>query len=694
MLFPSRLPQFSDLTSPLERSDPNCAVMSGNPYGNGDIVSEMSGRSGLANGFGGYRNGGMSAMMNSGNGMNRQASAQLEHHQPRAYANNQYGDDERMPYEHRTLDRAALGHGYAHYQASNAFDPPQGPWNGGQFSSATVGANSRMRNGPSRRGPIPQWSTEPPSQSAYGMQQTPPLPHMNNYSPAISNGMSNGQAPVSYGQNLDEDEAEELIPTAIVIKNIPFAVKREQLAALMADLGLPAPYAFNYHFDAGVFRGLAFANFQNPQDTADVINAMNHMELQGRKLRVEYKKMLPAQERDRIEREKRQRRGQLEEQHRPMDNSRSLTMQPSYSSLNSAQHPLVISQSTSPSPVSLRGPASITMNSDGKLLCDSYQILAHVILVVDFNDPWTLNTHTDIILFKRDNDKEVTVLGPLTDRERRIVHEIAHGQGLFHTSVPHSGAEGGLKSVRILKKDPSQLMMPPEHFGNNSINYRTPIDDRSRLSRAATTDFTEPREGPHSGLRTQNSGFLNVDNGPFNQNLRAAKSFSDLQNRAPSPANSQGFPAELANNLTRYASGYPGNNSSAGSLVPPRIGREDLSSSFGSLTISGSLGAGNNSRVDTNGRLGAVGSTAGAIGSHRSNNALNGIHDDSAQQSRANTLRQPRGPERAPEGWPSASGFARNRQRGSTDLDAESTESLDSPISNSHLTGRFSATRN
>lgn len=143
------------------------------------------------------------------------------------------------------------------------------------------------------------------------------------------------------------DDGEELIPTAIVIKNIPFAVKKEQLQNLMQDIGLPVPYAFNYHFDNGVFRGLAFANFQNPEDTKIVIENMNHMELQGRKLRVEYKKMLPLQERERIEREKRERRGQLEEQHRPV-NGLGLHNQASMSSLNSAL------PATSPSPVSMR----------------------------------------------------------------------------------------------------------------------------------------------------------------------------------------------------------------------------------------------------------------------------------------------------------------------------------------------------
>lgn len=111
-------------------------------------------------------------------------------------------------------------------------------------------------------------------------------------------------------------DSEQLIPTAIVIKNIQFQCRKEILQGLMASLNLPQPYAFNYHFDKGVFRGLAFANFSTAEDTAIVIQKMNGLEVMGRKLRVEYKKMLPQDERDRIDREKREKRGQLEEQHR------------------------------------------------------------------------------------------------------------------------------------------------------------------------------------------------------------------------------------------------------------------------------------------------------------------------------------------------------------------------------------------
>ena len=155
------------------------------------------------------------------------------------------------------------------------------------------------------------------------------------------------------GQQMRHDSyseaEEELIPTAIVIKNIPFAVKKESLVQLMTEMNLPLPYAFNYHFDNGVFRGLAFANFTSAEETATVIANLNHLELQGRKLRVEYKKMLPAAERERIEQDKRWRRGQLEEQHRSMTTTQ-LQHQPSVSSLASHQLP-----GSSPSPVSPHG---------------------------------------------------------------------------------------------------------------------------------------------------------------------------------------------------------------------------------------------------------------------------------------------------------------------------------------------------
>lgn len=130
----------------------------------------------------------------------------------------------------------------------------------------------------------------------------------------LQNDMNNNN------DNNNDNANDDVIPNAIVIKNIPFAIKKEQLLDIIDDMNLPLPYAFNYHFDNGIFRGLAFANFTTAEETTQVIDNLNGKEINGRKLKVEYKKMLPQAERERIEREKREKRGQLEEQHRTMSN--------------------------------------------------------------------------------------------------------------------------------------------------------------------------------------------------------------------------------------------------------------------------------------------------------------------------------------------------------------------------------------
>lgn len=100
------------------------------------------------------------------------------------------------------------------------------------------------------------------------------------------------------------EEHVDTIPTAVVIKNIPFAVKREQLLSILENLDIPKPYAFNYHFDNGVFRGLAFANYRTAEEADLVYNTVNGFDVQGRKLRVEYKKVMPPAEQEKREQEK------------------------------------------------------------------------------------------------------------------------------------------------------------------------------------------------------------------------------------------------------------------------------------------------------------------------------------------------------------------------------------------------------
>ncbi|KAJ9629183.1 hypothetical protein, variant [Exophiala oligosperma] len=335
------------------------------------------------------------------------------------------------------------------------------------------------------------------------------------------------------GRNDPNEDDDELIPTAIVIKNIPFAVKKEQLVQLMVDMNLPLPYAFNYHFDNGVFRGLAFANFTSPQETEQVIQALNHMDLSGRKLRVEYKKMLPLAERERIEREKRERRGQLEEQHRPVPQSQ-LHNQLSLSSI----------PRNTPSPLSHRGGNKPD---------------------IDMNDPKTLEFYTEMTLFKRDVSREVLIFPPTLDpASRRIVHTLAHHMGLMHTSR----GSGDQRQVHIHRAAPGTNVSPPlpGPFGGNDGLRQT-------LGRSSTADFAESRqyEGPvFNTLRGQSSvGLLDVDSNAFNRvadnNLRNAKSFADLRSWSPSPVpSSASFPAALQTNGARLQ----GLNDTAGSNTP------------------------------------------------------------------------------------------------------------------------------
>ncbi|KAJ5775045.1 uncharacterized protein N7511_000056 [Penicillium nucicola] len=438
---------------------------------------------------------------------------------------------------------------------------------------------------------------------------------------------SSAMRPEASASSADDDE---LIPTAIVIKNIPFAVKKEQLVQLMTELNLPLPYAFNYHFDNGVFRGLAFANFTSAEETATVIEMLNHFELQGRKLRVEYKKMLPLQERERIEREKRERRGQLEEQHRPMGGPQ-LHTQSSMSSL--ASH----IPATSPSPVSQRGQK----------------------LDVDLNDTQTLQYYSQLLLFKEDTVRD-SVIFPhnLTPSQRRTVHTLAHNMGLGHASR----GSGEQRQVQVFKVAAGANVSPPL----SSIPPSAQSSDTARrgLNRAATIDFSEARNearneagpGAFNTLRGQNSGFLGVLDSPGNfangQNLRAAKSFADLRSYTPSPVpSSASFPAALQSNGARIQyEGAPTGTSNTPTLTPAQSGsslgmqRDDnlLVNSLGGLSLGTGIGGPNSSPRRLRGMFSweqdSQHSNAGAIGSNRGM----GVGYDGQQERMP--IRQPRGP--------------------------------------------------
>lgn len=500
-------------------------------------------------------------------------------------------------------------------------------WNSNAFGSNTLGGGlggtNRMKSSNRGRSALP---------SGWVDQPTP----MHNVAPflGLGGGSTLGASPVRT-DTLGSETEEDLIPTAIVIKNIPFAVKKEQLVQIMTELGLPLPYAFNYHFDNGIFRGLAFANFTSAEETASVIDMLNHYDLQGRKLRVEYKKMLPAAERERIEREKRERRGQLEEQHRPMP-APTLTAQPSMASLATLPPP------TSPSPVSARGMGGPP---------------------IDMNDGETLEFYTQLAVFKGRPD-EVLILPPnLTPQQRRTVHTLAHHMGLAHASK----GDGDQRAVHVYKSQAAAERLSPPVPQLGSLQNDS---QRRTLNRAATTDFHDVRngEGGLYGLRQQTSGYLPVfpsqtNNLSISQNLRAAKSFADLRSYTPSPvASTASFPASLSNNVARLQEqareGTTPSLSSQGSGLGSRddgllvngLGNLNLGNGFGNSprTIRG-IGSWERNTGDS---VGAI----GTIGGHRSFSTNNHFDDQSRERGQGMPSRQPRGP--------AGSGFPRNRQNG------------------------------
>lgn len=260
----------------------------------------------------------------------------------------------------------------------------------------------------------------------------------------------------AHGQPSFADE--DVIPTAIVVKNIPFSVKKEQLLQIIEELRIPMPYAFNYHFDQGIFRGLAFANFRSSEEADAVVAALNGFDVAGRKLRVEYKKVLQVGEKERIEKEKalkRMRSMQMEKDRVRRETDPSAvpplpspsTALPPGSALGVdtygagstsggdpygnglQQQPDRLSPpiSRSPGPADRASPTSASdapPSSSGKRE------------ELDLNDPQALEIYSRVLLFKDDRMRdELAFSRNLSPQERRTVHLVAQKLNLYHYSV-------------------------------------------------------------------------------------------------------------------------------------------------------------------------------------------------------------------------------------------------------------------
>ena len=241
-------------------------------------------------------------------------------------------------------------------------------------------------------------------------------------------------------------------------------------------MSIPTPYAFNYHLDqSGQFRGLAFANFRAASDADAVVAALNGFDVQGRKLRVEYKKVLQAGEKERIEREKairRMRSMQLEKEQQQQQQTISPVQHtyedfgpivpPTFSPQRSFSANYASQQQPYPqlSAISGLSPPINAINTNVQQLQSMISPLTSSPVVkspsseLDLNDPSTLDIYSRILLFKDDHMRdELAFSRMLTPKQRRVVHLIAQKLGVYHYSV----GEGDERYAVVTRIDPATV---------------------------------------------------------------------------------------------------------------------------------------------------------------------------------------------------------------------------------------------
>jgi hypothetical protein len=223
---------------------------------------------------------------------------------------------------------------------------------------------------------------------------------------------------------------------------------------------------------------LAFANFRQAADADAVVAALNGFDVQGRKLRVEYKKVLQAGEKERIEREKairRMRSMQLEKEQTappPLPQPASSSSQPqlvpydefgpvlpSYVSPTRAfsASPFHHHQPYSPpnlGPIPANQPYVLVGSSPPLPPTSSSSSEKSSSSELDMNDPSTLEIYSRILLFKDDRMRdELAFSRTLTPKQRRIVHLIAQKLGVYHYSV----GEGEERYAVVTRIDPQKV---------------------------------------------------------------------------------------------------------------------------------------------------------------------------------------------------------------------------------------------
>jgi len=98
------------------------------------------------------------------------------------------------------------------------------------------------------------------------------------------NKLTPGRDPRTHELNSDYKNS------TLVFKNLPFQLKQEKLEEMLNTIP-QKPLNVSYLYDAsGMFRGMAFVKYKDIEQSLKAFEAFNNLDINGRKLRIEYKR--------------------------------------------------------------------------------------------------------------------------------------------------------------------------------------------------------------------------------------------------------------------------------------------------------------------------------------------------------------------------------------------------------------------
>jgi len=102
---------------------------------------------------------------------------------------------------------------------------------------------------------------------------------------------------ITPGRDPRTHESNSAFKTAtLVLKNLPFQLKQEKLEEMLNTYSTK-PLNVSYLYDGtGMFRGMAFVKYKEIEHATQVFEALNNLDISGRKVRVEYKRVMKESE--------------------------------------------------------------------------------------------------------------------------------------------------------------------------------------------------------------------------------------------------------------------------------------------------------------------------------------------------------------------------------------------------------------